>query len=121
MSAKIIPSLSVTDTKINIDYLVNTLGFRLKYLTISGSHAIVDYHGAVLMLKAKTVAELPAVPENFVEIQVRVEDIEGIYRWALSRGAIISRYLERAGCKERREDRRFTVSLPDGYPLTFVG
>ncbi|MDR7868327.1 MAG: VOC family protein [Sporomusaceae bacterium] len=121
MSAKIIPSLSVADIKVNIDYLVNALGFRLNYLAISGSQAILEYRGAVLVLKEGTANGPPAVPENFLEIQVSVEDIEEIYRWALTRGAIISRYLQKTCSNDGGGERSFTVSLPDGYSLMFVG
>jgi catechol 2,3-dioxygenase-like lactoylglutathione lyase family enzyme len=120
VSGMTIPSLSVADIKVNIDYLVNALGFRLSYLAADGSQAVLEYDGAVLTLEAKTENESPAGPGKFAALQIRVGDIDGIYRRALTRGAIICRYIEGPACKDGG-DRRFTVSLPEGYPLTFIG
>lgn len=120
MTAEITPLISVADIKVNTDYLVKTLGFKLDYATASGTTAILNYHGALLMLQAKTGTRQPDIPESFLEIQVRVGNIEELYARALSRGAIIRRYLECTEHKDGTVARHFTVSLPAGYPLTFM-
>lgn len=120
MTAEITPLLSVKDIQVNTDYLVKTLGFKLDYVTVDGTTAMLNYHGVLLMLQANVDDEPPAMPENFIEIQVRVGNIEEIYQRALSRGAIIRRYLECTKHKDGTVVRHFTVSLPDGCPLTFI-
>ncbi len=122
MAMKIIPEVPVADIKITIDYLVNTLGFKLDHVAAGGEKAMLRYNEAALVLEAKTIEEPPSMPEKSINIHVRVENIEDIYIRALTRGAIISRYLENNGHKDKdgKVDRRFIVSLPDGFPLTFV-
>ncbi len=120
MTTGITPLLSVKDIQVNTDYFVKTLGFKLDFVTGDGTTAILNYRGALLMLQADGGDEPPALADNLTELQVRVGNIEEIYASALSRGAIIRRYLECTTHKDGTVARHFTVSLPDGYPLTFI-
>jgi len=107
------PLILGADLKVTTDYLVNTLGFKLDRIIDGDSTVVLAYRGSRLMLKAVDT------PENFREILMKVENIEEIYKKALSGGAIIRRYLECTEKKDGSGDRRFTVSLPEGNYVTF--
>ncbi len=121
MATERTPLMPVTDMKVNIDYLVNTLGFKLDNVSADGTTAKLSCQAALLMLQTEVGDGPPAMRGDLPEIQVRVEELAEVYKNALSRGAIIRRYLEFAKTEAGTGIRLFTVSLPEGQRLTVIG
>lgn len=122
MLAKMIPLIMVKDVKINVEYLIKTLGFHLDWVDDAGNSAVMNCCGALLMLQSSNRdASLDGGRvQHHVEILIRIQGgVDEIYGRAFSRGAIISRHLNSVMESQGLVIRRFSVSLPDGYSVTF--
>lgn len=118
MRAEMIPMIMVEDVKTNVDYLTLTLGFHVDLISADGCCAIVNYCGALLMLRSRNDGQDGMIQSN-VEIIIQTDDIEQVYKRALSSGAIVREYIVVHTAMAGTVSRRFSVSLPDGYALIF--
>jgi uncharacterized glyoxalase superfamily protein PhnB len=126
MQAQIIPLLVVNDVSANIEYLEKCLGFSTHRLSDGGEFAVMVYRGAFLMIESRRLyasSRKMSFGEGAVglgtETLIKVSDVEYVYNLARNNGAEIARAIHSVAETAEFNIRRFSVSLPDGYLLTF--
>lgn len=129
MPPRLIPELDVADLDRSSAFYVDTIGFRIAFARPEERFVYLDLDGVHLMLEEAAgpgrrfhTAPLEHPYGRGVNLQIEVDDVDGIHARVEQAGAVLVVPLEERWYRhDRREsgNRQFVVADPDGYLLRF--
>lgn len=126
MIARLVPELLVSNQAASLDFYVRVVGFAVKYDRPAERFAYLDLDGAELMIEQETDFWLTAKREKpygrGINLQIEVDDLDGILTRLLAAGVPLFRPVEEAWYRAGDTyagNRQFLVQDPDGYLLRF--
>ena len=120
------PELDVSNLEQSLHFYVDLLGFELSYTRPEEKFAYLVRDGAALMLEqigaGRSFHSSPLEPPfgRGVNLQLRVDDVRGLYRRLEAAGIAFVLPLEERWYRRdetERGNRQFVVADPDGYLL----